>query len=189
MAGIEFKEVSARLSCETFARRELDMKGSRARCPFHGGQNFNLRFFPNGKCYCHVCHKAGDVVQLASATWNMSQLDAARALNKVFNLGVPDGGPDPEVVKRRQREQAAREAEERERERCWNANSAEYLKACDVYRVCLVDAENMANTPQGAAAKARLEQARRRLADVWARMTGIEWRDDDGDWGWTNEGL
>ena len=182
MAGIEFKEIANRLTCEEFARRELPMKGNRAKCPFHNGENYNLKFFPDGKCYCHKCHKSGDVVTLAAATWHVSQMDAAQTLNRQYNLGVSDGGPDPAIMKQRQLEQAARDAERQEQERRWLDGCTDLLAALDAYHAALTEKEHAdMNTPEGTAAEARFKKAESRLGAVWFDMTGYIFPDDDND--------
>lgn len=93
MAGIEFKAVAAALSCRKFAASEMELRGGRGKCPFHGGEHYNLQFFDDGRCYCHVCHKAADTVQLSAAVWGCSQMEAADALNKRFNLHLDGKAP------------------------------------------------------------------------------------------------
>lgn len=131
MAGIEFKSVAAALSCREFAEAEMELRGKRGKCPFHGGEHYNLQFFDDGRCYCHVCHKAADVVQLAAAVWHCSQVEAADELNKRYNLRL-DKAPtaaetDAWQSKRRQRDdkqqaaEAAVEAAEAEARAAWAA--------------------------------------------------------------------
>ena len=93
MAGIEFRDVARLLSCREFAEAEMTLRRGRAACPFHGGEHFNLQFFDDGRCYCHVCHQAADVVQLAAAVWHCTQMEAADALNKRFNLHLDGKTP------------------------------------------------------------------------------------------------
>lgn len=145
MAGIEFADVAASLSCETFARRELRMRGNRAQCPFHGGEHFNLAFFPDGKCYCHVCHKCGDVVTLAAATWHTNQRDAARMLNDEYRLGLSDDVSQDDLKRqreRRQRERDQREADERRQREAWS-KAADDLREAEAAaeRLTIADAD------------------------------------------------
>lgn len=130
LPGLEFADVARALTCEAFARREMKLRGNRAQCPFHGGENYNLQFFRDGHCYCHVCHKSGDVVQLAAAVWRVSQLDAARMLNDDFNLGLCAGSPTADERQRRQREREAREAAEQAERAAWS-NAADDLREAE----------------------------------------------------------
>ena len=109
---IEFKDVASLLSCRKFAEVEMVTgRNGRARCPFHGGEHYNLQFFKDGRCYCHVCHKAGDVVTLASAVWHVSQREAAEMLNEQFILGLDHQAPTPEDRERWQRRLDQRDAQ------------------------------------------------------------------------------
>lgn len=132
IVAIEFANVARLLSCREFVEGEgMKMRGGRAACPFHGGEHYNLQFFDDGRCYCHVCHKAADVVQLAAAVWRCSQVEAADDLNKRYNLRL-DKAPtaaeaDAWQRKRRQRDdkqqaaEAAVEAAEGEARAAWAA--------------------------------------------------------------------
>ena len=131
--AIEFKDVARLLSCKEFAEAEgLRIQHKRAQCPFHSGVHFNLQFFDDGRCYCHVCHQTADVVQLAAAVWHCSQMEAADALNKRFNLHLDGKAPtaaetDAWRRKRHTREdkhqaaEAAVEAAEAEARAAWAA--------------------------------------------------------------------
>lgn len=165
MPGIEFSDVAAALSCETFARRELRMRGNRARCPFHGGEHFNLAFFPDGRCHCFKCNKTADVVQLAAVVWNTNQLDAARLLNDEYNLGLTGSTPTDEQRRQRQREREQREAnEQREREE-W-AKAADDLREAEQAAAGFTIAD--ANNPATWAAVARMGAAQDRWSAMWA---------------------
>lgn len=131
IVAIEFADVARLLTCREFAEAEMDLRGGRSKCPFHGGEHYNLQFFDDGRCYCHVCHKAADVVQLAAAVWSCSQVEAADELNKRYNLRL-DKAPtaaetDAWQRKRRQRDnkqqaaEAAVEAAEAEARAAWAA--------------------------------------------------------------------
>lgn len=111
MARIEFAAVARVLTCREFAEAEgMKMRGGRAQCPFHGGEHYNLKFFDDGRCYCHVCHETADVVKLASAVWHTSQRDAAVELNERFKLGLKptDGQQARRSARDVAREEAAR---------------------------------------------------------------------------------
>ena len=93
MAGIDFRAVAAAVTCRDFADRYMELRGGRARCPFHGGHDFNLAFNRDGRCHCYVCMGDGarDVVGLAAAVWGTSQLDAAKRLNQEYGLQIAEG--------------------------------------------------------------------------------------------------
>lgn len=114
MPGIDFRAVAGAISCSDFAQRWLQVKHSRARCPWHDGQGFNLALYPDGGCYCFVCHKGGDAVELASQVWHVSRLDAAKRLNEDFGLGLCEGGrPTGErVLRLAERDQRREDAEQ-----------------------------------------------------------------------------
>ena len=51
--AIEFKDVARALSCREFAEAEMEVnRAGRARCPFHGGHNFNFAFYEDGRGHC-----------------------------------------------------------------------------------------------------------------------------------------
>lgn len=169
MPGLEFSEVAAALTCEQFARRELRMRGNRAQCPFHGGTHYNLQFFNDGRCYCHVCHKSADVVQLAACVWHTNQLDAAQLLNDEYNLGLTGSVPTDEQRRQRQREREARAAAEQAARAEWGA-AADDLREAEQAAAgfTLADAEK----PATWAAVARLGAAQ----DKWhALQAGAGW--------------
>lgn len=158
--GIEFSDVARLLTCEQFARRELRMRGNRAQCPFHGGERYNLAFYRDGKCYCHVCHKVADVVGLAAATWHTNQMDAARLLNDEYRLGLSGSVPTDEQRRRRDRE---REAHERaaldEREQFKQAFDELFEARANIEKFTIADAEK----PEFQAALIRLGKAQDKL--------------------------
>ena len=163
MPGLEFADVAAALTAEQFARHEMQMRGKRAKCPFHGGEHYNLQFFSDGKCYCHVCHKSADVVQLAAAVWHTNQLDAARLLNDDFNLGLTGSVPTDEQRRQRQRERDQREREAQRQREAWTAAADDLREAERVTDgLTLADADN----PATWAAVARLGKAQ----DTWHAM-------------------
>lgn len=170
MSGIEFAEIAARLDCATFAAREMRVSHGRAQCPFHGGERFNLQFFPrDGRCYCHVCHRTADVVQLAAAVWHTNQLDAARILNEEFSLGVDAGTPTDEQRQRRQRDREQHEADERAAREAWaRACSEEQAAQRAIERFSVEDAEK----PEFTRALTRLCEAQQLCDVLWADVTG-----------------
>jgi len=165
MPGLEFADVAQALTCEQFARREMSMRGNRAKCPFHGGEHYNLQFFKDGRCYCHVCHKAGDVVTLAAAVWHVSQLDAARLLNDDFNLGLCAGSPTADERQRRQREREQREAAEQAARAEWCAAADDLREAEQATAGFTLDD---ADKPSTWAAIARLGAAQDKWHALWA---------------------
>lgn len=163
MPGIEFSEIARLLSCEEFARHEMQLRGKRAQCPFHGGKNFNLAFYPDGRCHCFSCGRTADVVQLAAAVWHTNQLDAARLLNDDYNLGLTGSVPTDEQRRQRQRERDRREADEQRQREQW-ARAADDLREAEqaAGQFTIADADN----PSTWAAIARLSAAQ----DKWAAM-------------------
>lgn len=166
MPGIEFKDVAARLTAEQFARNNLRMRGNRAQCPFHHGEHYNLQFFHDGKCYCHVCHKAGDVVALAAATWGTTQLEAAALLNEEYHLGLDAAGkPSAAVLEARQRERQERDRQHQDQKKRWGA-------ACDREREARRVLERFtasdADKPEFGQALARMVAAQTELDLMWA---------------------
>lgn len=174
--GIEFREVAQRLTCEEFARRELPMRGHRAKCPAcDHPDHYNLAFLRDGKAYCHKCHFVGDVVSLAAKTWHTSQIDAARTLNQEFHLGLSDGGPDPAILKQRQLERAAAGEEQREREERWLTHCNRLLPCLDEFHAACADLRRYNPddlTPDGVQALTRAAVAKAQLDDVWNAMNG-----------------
>lgn len=168
MAGIEFKDVARLLTCREFAEAEgLEMRGGRARCPFHHGEHFNLAFLVDGHCHCHKCGRTADVVQFAAAVWHMSQRDTAVDLNKVFHLGLTGETVTP--AERKRREQARQEARElqalvKQAEAQEWSNAADELREAEAMasRFTVEDAESAATW----AAVARLGKAQ----DRWHAM-------------------
>ena len=144
MAAIEFSDVAAALSCEQFARRELEMRGRRAKCPWCANpEHYNLAFLPDGRAYCHKCHKSGDVVTLAAQVWKVDQLTAARGLNDDFKLGLTASRPTDEQRRQRQRERDQREAEQQRQREEW-ARAADDLREAEQAAdgLTLADADN-----------------------------------------------
>lgn len=165
MPGIEFKDVARLLTSEEFARRELRMRGKRAQCPFHHGQNYNLMMNADGTCHCFVCGRTADVVQLAAAVWHTSQMDAARMLNDDFNLGLTAEMPTDEQRQRRQQERDRRKAEQREQREAW-------ARACDDEREARAKLERFtaadADKPEFDQALRQMAAAQTTLDVMWA---------------------
>ena len=167
MPGIEFSEIARLLSCEEFARHEMQLRGKRAQCPFHGGKNFNLAFYPkgtkDGKCFCFKCGRAADVVQLAAAVWHTDLVTAANMLNDEYHLGLTSSTPTDEQRQCRQREREQRESDAQRQREQW-ARAADDLREAEqaAGQFTIADADN----PSTWAAIARLSAAQ----DKWAAM-------------------
>lgn len=161
MAGIDFQAIKASISCEDFAREWLETRGKRAKCPFHGGEHYNLAFNRDGGCYCFVCHQAGDVVQLAAAVWGCDQLTAARQLAGELGLDTGDAGGNW----REQRERRQRERQEREQER--QAAARAWAAACDQLRQL---EQAAARFTVADAERAETWRTLRQLADVQTKV-------------------
>ena len=161
MAAIEFSDVAAALSCEQFARQELEMRGRRAKCPWcPNPEHYNLAFLPDGKAYCHKCHKGGDVVTLAAAVWHMSQREAAAELNTRFKLGL---GAETVTAADLERRRAARQADRERREAERAAVNAELGAAAEDLREAEAVAGTLTDdTPETWAKVARLARAQDR---------------------------
>lgn len=127
MPGVDFEAIKAALSCEDLARRELPMRGRRAKCPFnkqHDERRFNLAFLRDGGCYCHSCHEVHDVIQLAAAIWHVSDFDAARMLAEELHIG-PSTNVDVAALRAARAAEAARKREEKA------AADATFAAACE----------------------------------------------------------
>lgn len=169
MPGLEFADVARLVSAEQFAQREMKLVRGRAQCPFHGGEHFNLQFFKDGRCFCHVCHKSADSVQLAAAVWHTSQVEAAQLLNDDFNLGLTGSTPTNEQRQQRQRDREARAAAEQ-------AQRDEWGRLCDEERAAQTAIERYtvddADTPAFNQALARLCAAQTAVDVMWAETIG-----------------
>lgn len=164
MAGLEFADVAAALTCEQFARRELPMRGNRAKCPWcDNPTRYNLKV--DERCYCFSCHKTGDVVTLAAAVWHTNQLDAARQLNDEYRLGLTGSTPTDEQRQRRQREREQREEEAERQRREWG-KAADDLREAERAAAGLVIED--ADKPATWATVARLAAAQDKWNRLWA---------------------
>lgn len=171
MAGIEFKEIAARLPAAEFARHYLPMRGNRAKCPFNPDeQRYNVSFTRDGRAYCHACQRAKDVVQLAAATWGVSQIDAAKELNQVFNLGVMDSTPTEEEKQRRLQIREDAETKRREKARKW-ARACEDEQLADA--VMLAFREEDVGKPEFEQTWKRFCAAKRTVEDLKFENGGV----------------
>lgn len=174
--AIEFKDVARLLSCKEFAQGAgLRIQHKRAQCPFHSGVHFNLQFFDDGRCYCHVCHQTADVVQLAAAVWHMPQMDAAVELNTRFHLGLTGETVTP--AERERREQARREAQEM-RALIKQTEAQEWARACEAEQAARQALERFtiadADTPEFSQALRRLCAAQEHCNVLEAARRGGE---------------
>ena len=169
MPGIDFRAIADAMTAEQFARHELQMHGNRAKCPWcDNPQHYNLAFYAaDGKAHCHKCGRTVDVVGLAAKVWNTNQLDAARQLNDVYQLGVT---AETMTQAERERREQARQRERQQHEAAKQAERAQWSAAADDLRKAeqatagftLADADN----PATWAAVARLGAAQ----DKWYAM-------------------
>lgn len=164
MPGLEFADVAAALTCEQFARRELPMRGGRAKCPWcDNPTRYNLKV--DERCYCFSCHKTGDVVTLAAQVWHVSQLDAARLLNDEFRLGLCAGSPTADERQRRQRERDRRASDEQAKREAW-------ARLCDDERAAQAVLDRFtaadADRPEFDQALRRMCAAQTQLDMMWA---------------------
>ena len=60
----------------------LEFKRNKAKCPWHGPDNHpSLQYYPKvNKCWCFVCNKGGDAIDLAQALWNLTFKEAVKKL-------------------------------------------------------------------------------------------------------------
>lgn len=128
-----FERLRGEISALDAARRyglEFD-RNKRARCPWHNDHHPDLRFYPDGMCYCFVCHQSADSVALTAQIFGLSQIDAAKQLAHDFNIADVDGRPDPALIearkRERQQERERREAEKQQYNRRWGL-------LCDISR-------------------------------------------------------
>lgn len=63
---------------------------NRARCPFHGGRDFNFQVYQGRGhgFHCFVCGKHGDSIALAKQLLGLEYADAINVLDKDFALGI-----------------------------------------------------------------------------------------------------
>lgn len=61
----------------------------RCRCPFHNGEDFNMKLYMGDKGYhCFVCHEHGDVIALVQKMSNSTFTEAIQWLSDTFHLGI-----------------------------------------------------------------------------------------------------
>ena len=88
-------------------------RNGRALCPWHDDTHPDLAFYGD-HCYCHACHSGGDAVALAAKLLGVSMIEAARAINEDFRLGLDErgtsrpAGPTPAQIRQKERENERR---------------------------------------------------------------------------------
>lgn len=106
-------------------------KNKRARCPWHDDHHPDLRFYPDGSCFCFACGAGGDAVALTAQVLGLSMIDAAKQLAHDFGIAEINDRPDPAMIEKRkqqrQRERDRREAAKRDFNRRWG-------RLCDIVR-------------------------------------------------------
>ena len=86
-----FQEVKARVT----ARQVAERYGLKVRrngmvcCPFHNDKHPSMKIDRN--YYCFACGAKGDAVNYVAVLFGLSQLEAAKKINKDFSLGIPIG--------------------------------------------------------------------------------------------------
>jgi len=74
----------------------------RCPCPFHHGQDFNLKLYEGNRgFYCFVCHESGDCIHLVQGVVpECSYLDAMWWVNDQFGLGFRQEKERPSIYQR-----------------------------------------------------------------------------------------
>lgn len=80
---------------------EVD-RHNRCRCPFHHGQDNNMKLYEGNRgYYCFVCHKGGDCISLVTGVVpESSYVDAMWWVNDRFNLGLRPAKEKPNIFQR-----------------------------------------------------------------------------------------
>lgn len=80
----------------------LTVKHGRIQCPFHNGEGFNCKLYPENRgYYCFVCHKAGDSISLVTGVVpGCSYVDAMWWINDQFQLGFRQEHEKPSIYQR-----------------------------------------------------------------------------------------
>lgn len=74
----------------------------RCSCPFHNGQDRNMKLYDGNRgYYCFVCHAAGDCISLVKGVVpECSYVDAMWWINDQFRLGFRQDHARPSVLQR-----------------------------------------------------------------------------------------
>jgi hypothetical protein len=169
MPGIEFAEVARLVSCKDVANiAGLVIRHNRIQCPFHGGKDFNFALYPDGRGFCFVCGKNADSVSMAAAVWHIPQTQAADELNQRFRLGLTGETMTQDELERRERaRQAARDHQQRERQR----EISEWGAACEAERAAQQAIEQFT---QADCDKPEFDQALQRLCAAQLRCDVLQ---------------
>lgn len=91
-------------------------------CPFHGEKTPSFHLYnQHGKCF--GCGWSGDIIDLVAGVLNISSIEAVKAINKDFALGIDLGGPVDELAVL----EAARVRREKERFKAWREGAVRVL--------------------------------------------------------------
>lgn len=100
------RRVTARQAAEAYGLT-VNSHG-KAQCPWHDDKRPSLSFYTAhdgaGRCRCFACNNGGSSVDLAARLLGVSDVEAARALNRDFNLGFK-GTNRTEIERRRSRKE------------------------------------------------------------------------------------
>ena len=74
----------------------------RCSCPFHNGQDRNMKIYEGNRgYYCFVCHKGGDCISLVTGVVpDCSYVDAMWWINDQFQLGFRQEREKPNIFQR-----------------------------------------------------------------------------------------
>ena len=67
--------------------------GGMCRCPFHDDKNPSMKLYED-HFHCFGCGKHGDVIDLVSELCGIPIIEAARLINRDYNLGLDTGQPN-----------------------------------------------------------------------------------------------
>ena len=72
----------------------LRFDGKKAFCVWHDdGKHPALHFFPDGKCFCFVCQRGGDAIDLYAQIYGLRPVKAAAKLANDFGIKQPFSFP------------------------------------------------------------------------------------------------
>ena len=80
---------------------DVDRHG-RCRCPFHHGQDRNMKIYEGNRgYYCFVCHKSGDCISLVTGVVpECTYTDAMWWVNDQFGIGLRPAKEKPNIFQR-----------------------------------------------------------------------------------------
>ena len=110
--------VTAREAAEAYGLR-FERRSNRAFCPWHDDGRHPALAFYGDRCYCHVCHRGGDAVELAKQIFGLSAAEAARRVAADFRIELK---PESPAARRARRRRIRRRADAGQAlRRRWNA--------------------------------------------------------------------